>query len=511
VLGQTLGNYAIERELGRGGMGAVYLARHQLLGRTAALKVLLPRFSRDRDIVQRFFNEARAATAIHHPGIVEIFDFGFAPDGVAFIVMELCEGESLAARLRRLRVLSTDAALGITRQIAGALDAAHAAHIVHRDLKPDNIFLVPDPDVAGGERIKLLDFGIAKLVTEEDVPSLTRTGALMGTPYYMSPEQCRGAGRVDHRSDLYALGCILFEMLCGRVPFLGEGAGDIISSHLLIAPPAMRTLVPALTDDVEQLVGALLAKRPDDRPARADVVVTVIHRLLGTLPPPGGAGPRDAITRPQDAIAATLPAAAPVATTLGGAASELAVRPGRARIWVGVGLGVAGLAAIAIAIGVQLTGTSSPAPRPAGEPPVAAATPGDAPRAIDAAVVAPPDAAMLPTAPPLGPDEPRVVLGPMGGDAITDEIRVAMRRDLAAAITASTPLIRVVLAPTGIELRARATTRSTSMARSSSSTRASARSRARSASRSGRSPTRSCSPSSTAAPRWRSRRSRSRT
>ncbi|MCE9573470.1 MAG: protein kinase, partial [Deltaproteobacteria bacterium] len=279
MLGATLGSYSIQRELGRGGMGAVYVGVHALLGRAAAIKVLLPQFSQNQEIVQRFFNEARAATAIRHPGIVEIYDFGFAADGAAFIVMELCDGESLAARLKRHGVLPVAQALATTRQIAGALAAAHKAGIVHRDLKPDNVFLVPDPEVASGERIKLLDFGIAKLAGEQPGMARTQTGALMGTPLYMSPEQCRGAGQVDHRSDLYALGCMLFEMLCGRVPFLGEGAGDIIGAHLLTAPPAPSSLAANIPPEVEALILHLLAKKAVDRPARAEDVVAALARL----------------------------------------------------------------------------------------------------------------------------------------------------------------------------------------------------------------------------------------
>src|SRR5262245_19155259 len=163
LLGDKLGSYLVTAKISEGGMGVVYRAEHGILGRSAAIKVLLPTYSQNRDVVQRFFNEARATTAIKHPGIVEIYDFGYRDDGRAFIVMELLAGESLAMRLPRVGRLDEDRALALVRGIAGALAAAHDAGIVHRDLKPDNIFLVPDAELPSGERPKLLDFGIAKL------------------------------------------------------------------------------------------------------------------------------------------------------------------------------------------------------------------------------------------------------------------------------------------------------------------------------------------------------------
>jgi eukaryotic-like serine/threonine-protein kinase len=237
--GATIGQYRVTGVIGQGGMGAVYAAEHMLLGRPAAIKVLLPELSQNQAMVMRFFNEARAATAIRHPGIVEIYDFGWSPDGAAFIVMEHLQGETLARRMARGR-FGWRPALAIVRQIAGALSAAHAKGIVHRDLKPDNIFLVLDPEVPGGERIKLLDFGIAKLAGESaGGMSMTRTGAVMGTPTYMAPEQCRGVA-TDHRADLYALGCIAFELCGGRPPFVGEGTGDVLAAHIHVPTPRAR-------------------------------------------------------------------------------------------------------------------------------------------------------------------------------------------------------------------------------------------------------------------------------
>jgi serine/threonine-protein kinase len=279
MIGQEIGKYRVTSAIGEGGMGAVYLATHTLIGRQAAIKVLLPELSHNQEIVNRFFNEARATTAIKHPGIVEIYDFGYHTNGSAFIVMEFLEGESLSARIRRMGRLGHDQALNIIRQVAGALSAAHKAGIVHRDLKPDNIFLISDPEVTGGERIKILDFGIAKLQGDGGMVSQTRTGAVMGTPAYMAPEQCKGAGRVDARADLYAMGCMLFEMICGRLPFVGEGSGEVLAAHIHVAPPQPRGFDPSISPELEALILRLLAKNANQRPDSADALIAEIDAL----------------------------------------------------------------------------------------------------------------------------------------------------------------------------------------------------------------------------------------
>jgi len=263
--GMTVGAYRILGKLGEGGMGTVYLAEHALLGRRAAIKVLLPELSRHPEVVQRFFNEARAVTAVADPGIVQIFDFGIHGDGSAYIVMELLEGESLDARLRRLGRIPPHDALRIMQQLASSLGAAHAKGVVHRDLKPENLFIVGDPAVTGGERVKLLDFGIAKLRSNEPGMLKTQTGMLIGTPVYMSPEQCRGAGDIDHRSDIYSLGCVLFCMLAGRPPFDGEGTGELIAAHLMKPAPALSAVVAGLPGELDAVIARCLAKSPGGR------------------------------------------------------------------------------------------------------------------------------------------------------------------------------------------------------------------------------------------------------
>jgi len=262
--GTQVGAYRLLKPIGEGGMGSVWLAEHIALGRRAALKMLHPEFSTRPDIVTRFFNEARAATSIVDPGIVQIFDFGQHLDGSAYIVMELLDGEPLDRRLKREGALSLADGLRLMRQVASTLGAAHARGIIHRDLKPENIFIVRDPEVPGGERAKVLDFGIAKLAGDH-VGVKTQTAAMIGTPMFMSPEQCRGAGQVDQRSDVYALGCVLFTLVVGRPPFNAEGIGDIIAMHLREPAPAPSQLRPGLPPEIDQLVLRCLAKDPAQR------------------------------------------------------------------------------------------------------------------------------------------------------------------------------------------------------------------------------------------------------
>ncbi len=265
VEGTTIGAYRVVHKIGEGGMGVVYLAEHTLLGRKAAIKVLLPQLSAHQEIVQRFFNEARAVTQISDPGIVQVFDFGYHSDGSAYIVMELLEGEALDKRLERIGRMSPLDTLRLMRLVSTSLAGAHGKGIVHRDLKPENIYIVGDPAVTGGERAKILDFGIAKLSSDDPNVLKTRTGMVMGTPVYMSPEQCRGAGNIDQRSDIYSLGCVMMAMLTGRPPFEGEGSGELIAAHLREPPPRASSRLPGLPEYMDNLLFRCLAKSPDER------------------------------------------------------------------------------------------------------------------------------------------------------------------------------------------------------------------------------------------------------
>jgi hypothetical protein len=273
MIGEQFGNYRSLALLGEGGMGAVYLAEHPGIGRRVAVKVLHKNYTRDEHLLARFLNEARAANAIRHPNIIEILDSGMMADGTPFLVMELLEGESLGTRIRGIGALPIATAVDFAYQTTSALGAAHAKGIVHRDLKPDNLFVVPDPHDSHRERIKVLDFGIAKLQQGSVADSVkTRTGTLMGTPIYMSPEQCRGTRAVDHRSDIYSLGVIFYEMLIGQPPFVSEGFGDLVNMHLNVLPVSPRSRRAEIPAAVDALVLKMLAKNPDERyPAMAEV------------------------------------------------------------------------------------------------------------------------------------------------------------------------------------------------------------------------------------------------
>ena len=354
-MADVVGSYRIIGKIGEGGMGAVYLAEHTLIGRQAAIKVLQREMSHRQDLVTRFFNEARAATAVKHPGIVEIYDFGYHTDGSAYIVMEYLEGETLAARLRRTGTQPAVRVVALGRQVAGALGAAHARGIIHRDLKPDNIFIVRDPDVADGERTKILDFGIAKLATgDQPWISKTRTGEVMGTPAYMSPEQCKGAGNVDARTDLYALGCILFEMACGRPPFVAEGGGEVMAQHIFAPVPAPNSLAP-VTSQLEQFLLRALAKDPAQRFQSAEEMSAALPM---TVPP--GSFPQVNAPIQMPARGAFVPVPAQQ-TTLSAASSAARMAPAnRRRGWIAPVVAVVAIAGGGTAIAItQRSGDSA--------------------------------------------------------------------------------------------------------------------------------------------------------
>jgi serine/threonine-protein kinase len=294
VIGRVVGKYRILQKIGEGGMGSVYAAEHTVLGSPAAVKVLLPMWTTDAVVVDRFFHEARAASAIRHAGIVDVFDYGRLDNDQAWIAMELLRGETLTqfflrnggpprmepGGLRPTGGIDPAIVQQLGVQILGALDAAHVVGVVHRDLKPDNVFLVRDPGMPGGIRVKLLDFGIAKLGADRfGNKRKTGGGTILGTPTYMAPEQCKAGGDIDARADLYALGCILFELLVGGPPFNAPGGGEIMAMHIYEPPPRLSQFQPQLPAELDALIAKLLVKNPADRIPSAAYALAELERV----------------------------------------------------------------------------------------------------------------------------------------------------------------------------------------------------------------------------------------
>jgi len=274
----TIGPYRIIRKLSAGGMGTVYEAIHEAIERRVAIKILHPQLAASADTVRRFFNEAKAANRIDHPAIVQVQDCGQLPDGTSFIVMEYLRGETLGRRLRRpstRRLLAQN--LRLMAQVAEALAAAHAAGIIHRDMKPDNVMVVGEPNSSSGERAKILDFGIAKLRDAGvNGQTLTRDG-LLGTPTYMSPEQCNGAGSIDPKTDVYSVGVMLYRIVAKRPPFMAEGTGAVIAMHLMQEPPPLKDLAPWVQPELAAFVHSLLIKDRELRPSMPQVAATLAN------------------------------------------------------------------------------------------------------------------------------------------------------------------------------------------------------------------------------------------
>jgi eukaryotic-like serine/threonine-protein kinase len=316
-IGETIGSYQVLKQLGTGAMGEVYLAEHRHLKRKAAVKLLAPELVGRPDLLERFFLEARATSAIAHPGIVQVFDCELDATGRPYIVMEFLDGETLAAVLARRGALPGLMAARLARGMAEALEAAHAKGIVHRDLKPENIFVQSQPP----DSVKLVDFGIAKLAGDFRAGQVhqTRTGAMMGTPLYMSPEQCRDSANLDSRTDLYSLGCVLFEMLTGHPPFTHATLGDLVVAHMTEAPQDARAVNPSVPPALAALTAELLRKNPAERPPGMRAVAERLATFVGGL------------TTVPDAPTRTPVATQPPTkskTTFGDSAAELVVEDG---------------------------------------------------------------------------------------------------------------------------------------------------------------------------------------
>lgn len=276
--GSMVGEYRIEGKLGEGAFGTVYRAVHPLIGKAAAIKVLGRALSSDPQMVSRFIAEARAVNQIRHRNIIDVFGFGVVPDGRHYYAMELLEGATFDAYLNTRGRVPLAEAVPILRGIARALDAAHAKGIYHRDLKPENVFLVANED--GPPEAKLLDFGIAKLTKTGGTTHKTKTGAAMGTPYYMSPEQCRGL-EVDARTDVYAFGVMAFEVLTGSLPFESENAMELLLLHLNEPVPLASSRVPELGTAFDAVFARIMAKDREQRPSTASQALDEIAKAGG--------------------------------------------------------------------------------------------------------------------------------------------------------------------------------------------------------------------------------------
>lgn len=289
--GSYVDAYVLESMLGSGGFGVVYAARHRVSCQAVAIKILDLCYSQDQTTVRRFELEARAAQRVEHPNIVRVISFGTLADGRRYMVMERLRGQPLSGRLRVPSSLSITDSMAILEAIAAALSAVHEAGIVHRDLKPANVFLAQTED--GCEQVKLLDFGVAKLLNEAEAAHLTRSGIAIGTPSYMAPEQCAGRPN-DHRCDIYAFGVLAFVMLTGQTLFDGENALEVMGMHMFSPPPMPHRVRPELPELSSQCILWMLNKDRDQRPATMELGFRALQNAMeGIAHPALPSGPAD--------------------------------------------------------------------------------------------------------------------------------------------------------------------------------------------------------------------------
>ena len=361
------GKYRISRFLAEGGMGVVYEAQHAIVKRRFAVKFLRPDFARRRENLGRFQREAEAAGGLESEHIASVIDFGIATDGSPYIVMECLVGESLASLIKREGRLPYQRAADLCVQACHGAETAHASGIVHRDLKPQNVFVCRRED--GTDLLKILDFGIAKLAPIKHDRVSTETGAVLGTPAYMSPEQARGERKIDLRTDVYSLGAILFEMLSGQLPHPGDSPNAVLY-HISTQPAAsLAALVPDLPGHLIDMVAGALASDPGARPQSAKAFAAGVARFakheVWPAPPSLPATPSSSS---ELELAATLPPPTPTTET-GAAKATVAGRSHRYPAWARVTMLTTAVALIAVVV-VALTASRSPeiVPKPVGTP-----------------------------------------------------------------------------------------------------------------------------------------------
>ena len=434
ILGTDVLRYRVARLLGEGGMGKVYLAVQPHIGSRVAIKILSPQSARSPELLERFFAEGRAVNLIRHENIVSVIDMAQLEDGRPLIVMEYIDGQTLGALVRAGRV-PLGGLVRVFGDVLSALHAAHAIGIVHRDVKPDNVL------VTAKGNAKVLDFGIAKLAPQHahDLSPRTRTGALLGTPSYMAPEQISGAKGIDARTDVYAAGVMLFEAVTGKLPFAGATMFDLMRAHVEDAPPRPTTLRPDLPPGFEDVILTALAKDPAQRFQSAAAMANALENASGIL----GSGEwraastGDPAPRSRRGTARPETDASPIAATISAEPSASPARRSRA-LPVAIGIGVAALVAAGAVGGyAALRGSGSAEAVPAAREPVALAP-------VEAAVVAlaPRDAAVALVPPPVDVAPP-VAFAPPPGDAsvvvATADAGVANRHRDAGTTSVSAP------------------------------------------------------------------------
>ena len=423
--GSMIGEYRIEDRVGHGAMGVVYGAVHPVIGKRAAVKVMRSFLSHSPEAIERFVQEARAVGRIGHPNIVDAFAFGVLPDGRCYFIMEWLKGCPLSQVVKRGPLPIMDA-IDVLDQVCRALEAAHAHGIIHRDLKPDNVFLQTVID--SRPVVKLLDFSIAKLADDEGARRhLTRTGVMVGTPAYVSPEQVRGA-KVDARTDVYALGVMTFEMLTGQLPFNPENRMALLFMHLNDTPPPASSLRPEVPPVVDALLGRMLAKQPELRPSPREIreVVHELRQMVSAPVPVLMAMPTPAHTPaplPTPLPAPPAPLPTPVPHIVHAAAPAQSVPPERPERVVDKRLVAAGVLAAAAVLVAVLTvlfagGRDTPTPAVAAEPVAPMQVEPAAPAAVDPP---PPPTPPPPTALSIAVDAPEAIIvvdGRIVGDSV---------------------------------------------------------------------------------------------